>query len=346
MSERSIRAALRLPGGRAFTWRDGERTVFFGEGRLAEATELLDRHGWSRYELLTTARALNEAPLELPQRAEKLHYVPTGPVNEVAGMLIGDVLTPSLVALGGGRVIDVAKAIAAVRGGRVAALPTTLSGAEMTAIHRLPEGFDAPRPVRPELVVAEPEPMTTLPEKELRASAMNALAHGAEALYTPLANPVASLAALRGAELIARALDQRPAGRDRVALALGSMLCAYALDSALFALHHVVSQTAVRVFRLPHAQTNAALLPRTMEAMRDRTPEAIAALATALGTTKAEIGKRIEKLAGGRLRLSKLGAQAVDTDAALNAMLARPELRMTPDPPDRDELHSIIEAAW
>jgi alcohol dehydrogenase class IV len=346
MSERSIQAALRLPGGREFTWREGERTIFFGEGRLAQAKEILDGQGWTRYELLTTSRALNEAPLELPQRAEKLHYVPAGPVNEVAGRLIGEVLTPTLVALGGGRVIDTAKAIAAVRGGRVAALPTTLSGAEMTTIHRLPDGFDASHLVRPTLVVAEPRPMTTLPEKRLRASAMNALAHGAEALYTPLANPVASLAALRGAELIARALDQRPAGRDNAALALGSLLCAYALDSALFALHHVVCQTVVRVFRLPHAETNAAILPRAMEAMRERAPEAIAALAAALGTTKAEIGKRIEKLAGGRGHLSKLGAEAVDMDAALNAILARPELRMTPDPPDRDELRALIESAW
>ena len=34
--------------------------------------------------------------------------------------------------------------------------------------------------------------MTGLPEERLRASAMNALAHGADSLYTPLANPVAS----------------------------------------------------------------------------------------------------------------------------------------------------------
>jgi alcohol dehydrogenase class IV len=346
MSERSIQAALRLPGGRKFTWPDGERIVYFGEGRLAEAQELLEGQGWDRFELLTTSRALNEAPLELPQRAEKLHYVPLGPVNEVAAGLIGDVLTPSLVALGGGRVIDTAKAIAAVRGGRVAALPTTLSGAEMTAIHRLPEGFQAPHPVRPTVVIAEPGPMTGLPEKQLRASAMNALAHGAEALYTPLANPVASMAALRGAELIARALDQRRADRDAAALALGSVLCAQALDSALFALHHVVSQTVVRAFRLPHAETNAAILPRSMEAMGERAPEAIGALAAALGTTKAEIGKRIEKLAGGRGHLSKLGADAINMDMALNAILARPELQMTPDPPDREELRALIEAAW
>ena len=61
-------------------------------------------------------------------------------MNEVAARLIDDVGDGDLVALGGGRVIDVAKAIAAVREVRVAALPTTLSGAEMTRIHRLPEG--------------------------------------------------------------------------------------------------------------------------------------------------------------------------------------------------------------
>ena len=38
---------------------------------------------------------------------------------------------------------------------------------------------------------------------------MNALAHAVEALYTPLANPVAEMAALRAAELIAEGLTWR-----------------------------------------------------------------------------------------------------------------------------------------
>ena len=49
------------------------------------------------------------------------------------------------------------------------------------------------------LVVADPLLMASQPATELAASAMNALAHGMEALYTPLANPVAERAALRGA---------------------------------------------------------------------------------------------------------------------------------------------------
>ena len=60
--------------------------------------------------------------------------------------------------------IDTAKAIGAVRGGGVAAIPTTLSGAEMTAIHRLPEGAAGTRGlVRPRLVIADPSVMTGRP---------------------------------------------------------------------------------------------------------------------------------------------------------------------------------------
>ena len=59
-------------------------------------------------------------------------------------------------------------------------------------------------------MIADPEAMTGLPERELRASAMNALAHGADSLYTPFANPVSRMTALRGAELIARSSTKTP----------------------------------------------------------------------------------------------------------------------------------------
>jgi alcohol dehydrogenase class IV len=331
---------------REFTWRDGERTVLFGEGALRRAAEELRGRGWERYELLTTRRALADAPVELPVAAAAVHHVAPGPVPEASAEILDRVGVPSLVALGGGRVIDAAKAIAAVRGGRVCAIPTTLSGAPMTAIHRLPAGAQAPHLVRPALVVADPVEMTGQPEERMRASAMNALAHGADSLYTPLANPVSRIAALRGAALIAGALDQPAAERDRTELALGAVLCAFALDSALFALHHVVCQTLVRVLGVPHAETNATMLPRTMEAMRDRAPEAIAELADAIGADTDGLGPRIEELGGGRRRLGELGADRDRLDAVLDAILARGELGMTPDPPDRDELRRLIETAW
>jgi alcohol dehydrogenase class IV len=331
---------------REFTWRDGERTIVFGEEALAAAGATLRDGGWERWDLLTTPRALADAPLDFATGAAAVHEVQPGPVDELAAGLIDHVRRDQLVGLGGGRVIDVAKAIAAVRRARVAAVPTTLSGAEMTAIHRLPRFRSAPAPVRPALAICDPAAMTSLPEAALRASAMNSLAHGADALYTPFANPVATIAALRGARFLAGALDQPRADRDRAALALGSILGAYALDSAGFALHHVVCQTLVRTLRLPHAETNAAMLPRTMEAMQPRAPAAIVALAGALRSDANSIGARIEELGGGRRRLGELGADGGRIDAALDAILARDELRMTPDPPERDELRSLIASAW
>ena len=329
-----------------FTWRDGERTIVFKVGAIAEAVETLRWQGWDRYELLSTRRALVNAPLHLPGHAAAVHEVPHGPVNEVSAGLLDAVDSPALVALGGGRVIDVAKAIAAVRGGRVAALPTTLSGAEMTAIHRLPEGQTAPHRVRPELVLADALEMTGQEDHELRASAMNALAHGADCLYTPHANPVSRMAALRGARLLARGLDGDRDEDGRIDLGLGSVLCAYALDSAGLALHHVVSQTLVRTMRIAHAETNAAILPRAIEALRPRVRGRIGELARALGAKPAGVAERIEALAGGRRHLGELGADRSQLELALDAMLDRPELQSVPDPPGRDELRALVEAAW
>ena len=337
-----------MPSDHDFTWRDGERTIVFREGALANASELLAGGIWERFELLTTPRALAAAPIELAERASAVHEVPRGPVPDATAAIVDSVRNPTLVALGGGRVIDAAKAIAAVRGGRVCALPTTLSGAEMTTIHRLPAGHEheARHLVRPALVIADPFEMTTLDEGRLRASAMNSLAHGAEALYTPLANPVATLVALRGAELLAAALDREAGEPDRSALALGSLLCAHALDSAGYALHHVVCQTLVWVLGTPHAETNATILPLTMEAMRARAPGPIESLAGALGADAAGIRERIQDLGGGPRRLGDLGAERRRLRRVLDAILSRPELQNTPDPPGREELERLLEAAW
>jgi maleylacetate reductase len=244
-------------------------------------------------------------------------------------------------------VIDVAKAIVAARGGRVAALPTTLSGAEMTRIHRLPEGHEARDGlVRPEVVIADPPLMVTLPEERLRASAMNALAHGADSLYTPLSNPVSETAALRGAELIAASLDRPPQERDRAGLALGAILCAYALDSALFGLHHVVCQSLVRELRIPHAETNATMLPRVLDALIPRVGKQMTALARALGTTRTDLRGRVEELGGGPRRLRDLDPDRERLGEAVKAIMARQELQLTPDVPGEREIRALIDDAW
>ncbi len=330
-----------------FVWRDAGRTVVLREGGVAQAPQLLGEHGFAGFELLTTPRALPGAP-ELEAAANAVHAVPAGQVPEAAAALLGRVGAERLVAFGGGRIIDAAKAVASVTGAAVAAIPTTLSGAELTGIHRLPAGAEGRvrRMVRPELAIADPDAMTGLAESALRASAMNALAHGADSLYTPLANPVSTMTALRGAELISGSLDEDRAERNRAALAQGSLLCAYAIDSAAFGLHHVICQTLVRVCGTPHAETNAAILPRALAFIAPRAPDGLHPLAESLATDPADIEARVLQLGGNQPGLGALGADRSQLDQALEAMLLRPELAFTPEPPTRDELEELIDRAW
>ena len=127
--------------------RDGERTIRFGEGSAAQASDLLSGQDFHGYTVLTTRRADGSAPLE---PAATLH-VPAGLVDEISAVLLDEAGDGPLVALGGGRVIDTAKAIGGVTGAPVAAIPTTLSGAELTPFHRLPTGVEGARMVRERL---------------------------------------------------------------------------------------------------------------------------------------------------------------------------------------------------
>ncbi len=334
-----------------FVWRDAGRTVVFNAGGIEAAPKLLAEHGMEQFELLSTARHLG-AGAGLVAAAAAVHELPPADpataVPETSRALLDAVRGSNLVALGGGRTIDTAKAIASVTGAGVAAIPTTMSGAEMTGIHRLPAGAeDRVRSlVRPALVIADPTAMTSAPEPELRASSINALAHGADSLYTPFANPVSRMTALRGAELIATSLDESPAERNRPALAQGSILCGYAIDSAAFSLHHVICQTLVRVCGATHAGVNAAILPRAMSFMAPRAPDGLEPLATAVGTPPDRIESRILELGGNPPGLGDQGADQTKLPEALDAILLRPELAFTPDPPTRSDLEQLIDDAW
>jgi alcohol dehydrogenase class IV len=332
---------------RDFTFRDGERLIRFGAGALAEAPRLLADRGFDAYALLTTERAQEMGP-RLVENADAVLHVPGGAVPQAAAAVRPLVAGRPIVALGGGRVVDSAKAIAGADGLDCAVLPTTLSGAELTGFHRMPEGAQGGRLVRPSIVISDPRLMASQPMPALAASAMNGLAHAVEALYTPLANPMASAAALRSAALFGSGLaDERP---DRESLALAATLAGWASGSAGYAVHHVVCQTIVRIAGTPHAKTNAVVLPHSVALMEGRCPVAIGALASALGdpdgnpTAAAALVRTLVSRAGaGRLR--ELGMTEDDIDPVVESVLGRAELANTPDPPDALELRAMLHAA-
>src|SRR3954465_11352136 len=97
-----------------FRWEDGDRLIPFGGRAPAHAPELLGEDPT----LLTTARAAESAP-GVVARAKRVYRGNAGPVDQLAAELMEAVETAPegsvVAALGGGRVIDVAKALAAAR---------------------------------------------------------------------------------------------------------------------------------------------------------------------------------------------------------------------------------------
>jgi alcohol dehydrogenase class IV len=82
----------------------------------------------------------------------------------------------------------------------------------------------------------------------------------------------------------------------------------------------------VRIAGTRHAETNAAMLPRTMSFVAGRAPEALTGLAEALGCPLGDIGRRLDAL-GGRARID---VPPERVDAVVRAALGRPELAATP----------------
>jgi maleylacetate reductase len=337
-----------LAAEEGFRFRDGERLIAFGHGVLDDAVELISAQGLDGYALLTTERALGSAPAALAEGAEVVLHVPAGPVPECAAAVRGGVGGRPLVAFGGGRVVDAAKAIAAADELRCGAIPTTLAGSSFTPFHRMPVGVEGYGLVRPVLAVCEPALMASAPLPDLAATAMNAMAHATEALYASGANPVSEGAALRAAVLFARGLPADPPESHDVALA--GVLAGWAVGTAGLALHHALCQTLVRVLGTPHAQTNAVMLPRSVAFMSTRAPGPVGKLAVALGAEDGDPSAAADRVAAlaalaGPTTLGELGVGEAELDAVVAAALEHRGVQATPGGASESDVRELLAAA-
>jgi maleylacetate reductase len=323
----------------AFRHVDAARTIVFGPDALAQAADLLGEG----YTLLSTPRAATTAR-GVADRAAAIIDVPAGPVDAVAAQLREHAKGTRLVALGGGRVIDVAKALAAADPPReVVAIPTSLSGAEMTGVHRHAQGVPADTPrVRPHVVINDPALSASLPADALAAGTANALAHATVGLLSDRATPIGRAVAREAIAQLVTGWSQ--ADPDRPALALGALLAGWAVDHSGLGPHHALAQTAARVAQVGHAEANAALLPATIAALRARRPEAFEQLDARLGVTLEAVATELRARAGA----DGLGSMTTDEavlDGAVHAALKRPELARVAPAPDAAELRAVYRNA-
>jgi len=302
------------------------RGLVFAPGEIARAASVLEEEGWSGFSLLGTERSLAQADPALGELAAETLIVPTGPVADVSAGLVEQVTGDRIVAVGGGQVVDTAKAIAAVKGpdAQVVAIPTTLAGSTSTGFHRFPTGHDGYGSVRPSLVIADPQAMCSAPAEFRRATSANALAHAADCLFGFAADASSRADSLRAIELIVEGLE---AG-DHERLALGALLAGDVIDRAGFGLQHALAQSTVAVSGgTDHARIHAAILPYSISAQGQRRPGAVAGLAEALG---GDIQQRLVEVSGSQ-PLASLGVDSAIAAQAAEMAAARPEAASPPE---------------
>jgi maleylacetate reductase len=258
-----------------------------------------------------------------------------------------------LVAAGGGSAIDTAKAVSAELSLPVISIPTTYSGAEWSTGYG---SRDADSGVKRggggalvRAIVYEPALTLDLPRSETVGTALNALAHCAEALYTARHAPDTDAEALEGARLIAEALPATVAdGRDleaRTSLLRGAMHAGAALRAGM-GVGHAMAQALGGRYGLPHGTMNAICLPAALRFNADVAAPAIARLAAAMGAHDA--AARVEELAalGGPTRLRDHGVPADDLEIVAAASAARAPALANPRPAPAEEILGLLRSVW
>jgi maleylacetate reductase len=282
---------------------------------------------------------------------------PAATWSEVPSERIADAVEEAgdgVVALGGGSAIDLGKAVSAEAGVPLVSVPTTYAGAEWTPYFGI---RDPGRKMRgggsgAHLggVVYEPKLTLSLPREETVGTAMNALAHCAEALYVKGHNADADAHALDGARLIGewlpRVVDAPGDLEARTPLLEGAMHAGMALGKSMLALGHAIAQALGGRYGLPHGAMNAIALPAALRFNEELAPDAVRRFGEALGAD--DPAARVEELArlGGFERLRDFGVPEDELPALAEAAAGRPGNQANPRPATPDEIEELLRAVW
>ena len=315
-------------------------------GPLDLVAEVCDEIGISAPLLVASPRWDD---LELPVApASSWNEVPSVRVEEAS-----DLARDGVIAIGGGSAIDLGKAISATARVPLVSVPTTYSGAEWTTFfgmrdpqRRMRGGGSGARPTG---IVYDVGLTVRLPLEQTVGTAMNALAHCAEALYAHGHNAATDVVALEGALLISEFLPrvvESPLDRDlRTELLRGACHGGEALAGSMLALGHAMAQAVGGKYGLPHGTLNGICLPPALRYNARYSPTAVRAFGEAIG---GDAAARVEELTalGGITRLRELGVPEEDIPELAASAAQRGGNQANPHPATPSEIEELLQSVW
>lgn len=231
-----------------------------------------------------------------------------------------------IVSVGGGSVIDTAKAVcvtlknggccndniswARLREAQIPhiVIPTTAgTGSEVTwaaVIKNKVAGrksYIIESKIAPNVAILDPRFTITMPPDLTAATAMDAMTHAVEALTTLTTNPISDGQALHAIRLIKENLPTAFAdGQNETArlnLAAAATMAGCAFTISFVALAHAMAHTVGMLYSIPHGTACGIMLPKVMRFNVDHATDKLALIALQLGVNTFQMEKREAALA-------------------------------------------------
>jgi alcohol dehydrogenase len=333
----------------------------------------------------TVLASLKAAKLEVTEWGA-VQPNPTDELVEEGAILARAAEIEAIVAVGGGSVIDAAKAVSILMtnespinqydginmvknpGIQVIAIPTTAgSASEVTSFTVITDTklqkkmVIGGQNVGARVALIDPRLTFAVPPALTASTGMAALAHAIEA-YLSVANSIPTdINALKAIELIFRNLPEAVKNGSnkeaRTNTLLGSVLAGFAYNSAILGLAHSISHPLCIHSGVSHGFANAAVLPYVMEYNGQAVPERVRDIGVAMGLEVKDLAANdaVSATVAAVLQLSRtigiptlkeLGASRDDFEKIALDSLKEISTIFNPRNPSKEDVIAILEKAF
>lgn len=305
------------------------QTILLGSGAIRALSQELEKLRLRRIVVISSPSAARSGAMQLVQASlgtveivwsfDRVQaHAPIADSELLAQQLVRTPID-AIISVGGGSASDTAKAVAVVlaEGGPledrcstfspqedvrpvdlpspkipIIAIPTTLSGAEITPSGGATNSDGVKRvfwdsKLAARVVALDPRAIADVPEVVLTTTGFNGLAHCAEAAYSRGRSPLTKALALEGAKNLCAGLlrlRKRSGPLDQVfeQLQLGAAFGGMVISNARMGLHHAVCHVVGPPFHVSHGLVNAIILPYVLAFNLEASQEEQEELATAI----------------------------------------------------------------